>query len=192
MIHFKSYNSLKKIEDFNSFETYRVGLETKKRDGSDQGYFKTLNEAIVEKLTIRLLKELRSYPIFKKEFEQTDKFRRILLDKETNKGETLINGDEFYINFDQEKSKWLILRFEGIQERRILNKLEEKIFTSERNKGKFKNKEDIFNMFVEAAMTGKIVRLGRLIDNSFGEGTFRKVAEESDINKLEELIDGLG
>jgi len=192
IVHFKSYNSLKKLEDFSDFNVYKTGLKNFTRSDSDKLLFGNLDEAVVEELTIKLLKSLRSHPLFEKEFERTEEAVKILSDETNTEGKPLLNGDEFYIGFDQENDEIHSADFRRVQERNILNKLIEKIYTSDKNASKFKSREEVFDMFVEAVMTGRIVHLGKLIDKTFGKGTFRKIAEtDSDINKLEKYVDSL-
>jgi len=190
MIHFKSYNALKKLENSSSFDAYQIGLHTYKRSDNDESYFGNLNEAVIEELVIIFLNSLIEHPLFKNEFKETAKMKKHFSDQKTSTGKPLINGDEYYINFDQDNSKLWSANITRRQERRILNKLIERVF--QKNMDKFKSKEEVFDLFVEAIMTGKIIRLGRLIDKTFGKKTFRKIAElESDVDQQEEFINNL-
>ena len=62
----------------------------------------------------------------------------------------------------------------------------------ERNKIKFQNKEEIFEIFSMAMMTGNILPIGKLIDGTFGAGVFRKIGElDDDIREQEKLVNSL-
>lgn len=61
------------------------------------------------------------------------------------------------------------------QERGILNTLIDKIFN--KNQEKFKEREDVFEIFAKAMLTGNILPIGRLIDETFGRGTFKKYGD---------------
>jgi hypothetical protein len=72
----------------------------------------------------------------------------------------------------------------------MLNTLIDKLF--DRNKDKFFDREEVFDVFARAAMTGRMVPLGRLVDTTFGAGTFRLIGEsDSDIQKQIALVDSL-
>lgn len=45
------------------------------------------------------------------------------------------------------------------------------------NRASFKNKEEIIDLFIEAQVTGKLMRVGRLIEKTFGKGSFRKLGK---------------
>ncbi len=45
------------------------------------------------------------------------------------------------------------------------------------NRDSFKNKEEIIDLFVEAQVTGKLMKVGRLIEKTFGKGSFRKLGK---------------
>jgi len=189
MIHFKSYNSLKQTKN-SSFDSYRGGLKTFKREESGESYFGNLSEAVVEELTLRIINELRKHPLFKRELDLTDKLKEKLSDIKTDGGESLICGEELHINFDEEDRKLCLEYKELVRERRILNKLIDKIF--EKNTNKFKNKDEVFDLFVKAVMTGNIIPLEQLIDETFGKKTFERIAETGDnIDAEEKLINSL-
>ena len=190
MVHFKFYNALKRSERYDALGVYREGLKTLKKTDNQEPYFGNINEAIVEELTIRFVKELRENPLFKDEFDQTEKYKNEFADKKTESGEPLLNGEEYYINYSEEDSTLWTVCFTKIQERRILSKLVDKIY--QKNTNDFNRKDEVFDVFVKAALTGKTIRLWRLIDGTFGKGTFRKIAEtDSDINDLDKYVDSL-
>ena len=49
----------------------------------------------------------------------------------------------------------------------------------ETNQDEFKNREEIVDIFVDAQINGHLVTVGRLIDKTFGEGTFRQLGERT-------------
>lgn len=193
MMEFKSYNALKKLEHVRSLGVYRSGLQTYRRPDSGESYFGNIDEAIKEELTIRLLKELKGHHLFESEFNQTNKIKKYLLDKKSAESDPFTSEDTFYIKFDQKSLELHSERFGRTQERRVLNTLIDKIYQNQRNADQFKSKEEIFDIFFRASMTGKTVGLWRLVEQTFGKGTFRKIAETGeDINKLEKYIDKIG
>jgi len=190
MVHFKSYNALKKLENSSAFGVYRTGLQISNRSDRNETYFGNLDEAIVEELTIRFLNELKDHPLFKAELEKTDRIREYLSGKETAKGESVLSGEEYYLDFDQNSSELHGASMTRRQERKILNTLIDKIYQN--NINKFDTKNKIFDLFVKAVMTGNILPLGQLVDKVFGRGTFKKIALlENNIKQQEEFVDNL-
>ena len=81
-------------------------------------------------------------------------------------------------------------RFTYRKERDMLNTLIGKIF--ERNKDKFQDKEGIFDVFEKSMMTGNMLLLGRLIENTFGPNTLRRIGElDKDMEVQESFINSL-
>ena len=62
--------------------------------------------------------------------------------------------------------------------KRELGDLQEYIdIIHERNKDDLLSKEEILNMFMKAQVTGDLLPVARLVDNSIGKGAFRKLSE---------------
>jgi hypothetical protein len=51
----------------------------------------------------------------------------------------------------------------------------------ERNTGRFENTEEIFELFAEAVVIGNVIPVGRLIDRTFGQGSFRRLGKGEEI-----------
>ncbi len=194
MVHFKSYHSLQLTAEENpELLEYRMGLVCHSRDGKDM-YFKNLNEAITEEITKRYAKKFVDEDLFKEEVEQTRKIMRDNPDAITESGSPLFNGDVFYAEILNElpngQLEISVDRFTYPSERKILNILIEKILA--RNSDKFKNKDEVFEVFEKAMITGQILPVGRLIDETFGPGTLRRIGElDEDIQAQRELVDKL-
>lgn len=139
VIHFKSYNAIQKEMDEKGWlGPYRVGLEVHSRDGKNV-YFKSLNEAVTEELTVRTLPQIVEKPV---------------LQDEKNK----INS---YPSYEKE--------------REYLNDLIDVILKE--NKDKFKDRDEVFEIFSKAMMTGNILPLGRLVEKTLGKGSFRRIGK---------------
>ncbi len=62
----------------------------------------------------------------------------------------------------------------------------------ERNLEQFTNQDEVFEEFAKGMMTGNILPVGRLIERTFGKGTFRKIGElDEDIQAQIEFVDSL-
>jgi coproporphyrinogen III oxidase len=151
----------KEISDEGWLQAYRIGLEVHSRDGKNT-YFKTLNEAITEELAIRNLPKILGNPIFQKEKEKTNKLKNNPVLKSLG----LVNKDTYYAGYTA------MADFHYKKERELLNDTIDAFF--EQNKEKFKDREEVFEVFAKAAITGNILPLGRLFDETFGKGSFRR------------------
>ncbi len=49
----------------------------------------------------------------------------------------------------------------------------------EKNKDTFNSSDEVFRMFVDATMTGRLLPIARLIDTTFGAGAFRKLGQDT-------------
>lgn len=80
--------------------------------------------------------------------------------------------------FDEEDKK-------SIPEHRVEEKIK---FTAlvdvlwEGNKNRFKTREEVEDLFIEAQFTGNLLKIGRLVEKTFGKGSFRKLGEGNLIN----------
>lgn len=59
--------------------------------------------------------------------------------------------------------------------REYLNDLVDVIFRE--NEDKFKDRDEVFEIFFKAMMTGNILPLGRIIEKTLGKGSFRRIGE---------------
>lgn len=196
VFHFKSYNALQfAIGEGEAPSVYRAGLIVANRFTEEEyfrkrhpktgrryvgRYFSNLNEAITEELVKKFVcdQSVRENPLFKDEFAETERLRR-----EYGEVASYESGEKFFIEDvywakEIEEGKLRGRIFTYPQERRILNVLIDRLF--EINRGQFKEREQVFDVFAKAMFSGNILPLGRLIDGTFGKGVFRKIGELDD------------
>ncbi|MFZ4648703.1 MAG: hypothetical protein ACOYMB_03685 [Patescibacteria group bacterium] len=199
MVHFKSYNSMQiTTGDSPELESYRVGLTIVKRKG-DGIYFTNLNEAVTEQITKNSLAVMLEDPIFAQEIKQTKEIITSAPQAITASGEMLFDENTIYAGIKQKETITHARELSIIQkpvaeiitsvfsyesERKFLDKLLNKIF--ERNPLKFQNKDEVFEVFARGMMTGNILPVGRLIENTFGVGVLRKIGELDENEKAQE------
>lgn len=190
MLHFKSYNALQVVDsDDDIIGCYRTGLTVGMRDGKD-GFFRNLDEAVVEEMTKNILIKLTNNPLFAEEVRQTREIMNKYPDAKKNNGKYLFDSDTFYAKVENGSNKINTANFTKKEERKILSILIDKLF--KRNKEEFKSREDIFEIFSRAMMTGNIIPIGKLIDHAFGSGVFRKIGElDKNIQEQENFINSL-
>lgn len=193
MIHFKSYGAWQVTQGENpELDMYRVGFTVYTRDG-EKGYFKNLNEALTEEMAKKYAAKLFNSPIFAQELKQTKEIMSEYPNAAAESGEPSFDGDTYYVKvIDRQGDRIEIetTKFGFTEERRVLNILIDKLF--ERNQKSFQNREEIFEMFAKGMMTGNILPLGRLINKTFGQKTFKKIGElDQDIKLQKEFISSL-
>ena len=47
------------------------------------------------------------------------------------------------------------------------------------NRENFESEDDIFNLFAKAVMSGELLPVARLIEKTYGKGSFRKLGQET-------------
>ena len=191
MIHFKSYGSIQKQENEEP-EVYRTGLSIISQSGKKQ-YFDNLNEGLTEELAKHIMLSFKNNPLFKDEIEKTRKHIKEfdMGSTKDEKGNPIFDIENIYFidvkEVKDKEVKWITYSFAREKEREILNSLIDKLF--EKNKDKFQNRDEVFNVFIKAMLSGNIIPLGRLVDGTFGRKTFSKISElDANIDKLEEFV----
>ncbi len=205
MLHMQLYNAMQypMSAGNETLASYRIGLSAFSRDGT-QRFFKGLNEAITEGLTIRAEKELFEHPLLKEAVRQTNIIRTKNPNMRSFKNDALSDENVYWAEIRGRKATAIdrgpflegadgtkyvgdmITSHRGYKnEREILNMLVEKIL--KKNGERFKTPGSVFDMFASAAATGKMLALQKLIDASLGKGTFVRIAELDSGNSREEL-----
>lgn len=196
--HLKSYCSLRErvFENVaNAIELlpYRSGIsintfrpETKRKYGARA--LNHLNEAITEELVKRLVIRVRNEDLFLAETSNTDENIKKYGGEKDSGGNLILNGEEYFVQSDEGDITGA--RFIYERERKMLNILIDKIY--DRNKDIFSSREDVFNVFIKAYMTGNIIPMGKLIDKTFGRGSFKRIAKsEKSLEDQEKVVESL-
>ncbi len=188
-------------KDIPNAKDFRRLLLKEKMDKVAEICFYRLNEAIVEELAIRFQKDiLENNP----EFEEQKKMIEEYVKQEKEKGIEIDEDEVFYLKKKIRYSSDSRKEYKTIEAERaryelgreILNSLVDKLYNG--NQDKFKNREEVFDLFVKSLFTGNIVgkdSWGKLIEETFGEGTLRKLMEkDSSLTRskdLREFVEGL-
>ena len=204
MLHFKSYNALQVTTEKGKLTQYRTGLKMRSRDGK-RLYFKSLDEAVIEELTKRLVTELKGNTLFEDEVRKTEEIIIKYPKAKSTKGTPLFDKDTVYAEVEDKKSwgasvgrlvglgemfkKINTNKFTYPLEREILDIITKKIL--EKNTDQFDDTEEVFELFAKAVMTGNVLEVGKLIDTSFGVGTFRSIGKNSSIQTKIEFVKSL-
>ena len=82
---------------------------------------------------------------------------------------------ENHPSFQEEISSGVTPEFSRSRELRDLNDLVNNLY--EQNKSEFENKEKVMNIFLEAQVTGHLLKIGRLVEKTYGKGSFRELGK---------------
>lgn len=199
-MHFNAFQSLlvkKEGEELDFVEFQRRGLKIRKEEKKNSWYFQSLDEAIIEELTKRFMNEfLKSAPLFKKDNEAIEQFKHHkneigvslgLDEKEMDK----IIADLVYVTISKTEDETgedydlAYYTHPHQKERQALNDLVTDIY--EKNKKDFQSAEEVFVLFAQATMSDRFLPLGRLIEKTYGKGSFRKLGKKFS-GKMEKRI----
>lgn len=182
-------------ESFFSLSIYKKGkklTEEWRRRGfvinskkKEEEFFITIDNAIIEETTKRLFPKLFQLPVLKKEKEWLESKEAEEIKKEITKDLNLPEEkkDEIFwvrkpyseedkkkIIKEEEYAFWLYSSY-----RKVL-----KFFCSEIQKEfsqEYKNPDEVFEEFQKAVFTGKLLPIVRLIEKTFGKGSFRELGK---------------
>lgn len=192
MIHFKSWGSFRASEKEQNFLQHRVGVQvlaveelvasssSENPEKTFHYYFQALNEALTEELTKRLFHEHDVRIVSPEENLQTKElFARYGENDEIVAGSIERKGDLM--------SRHRV-EFSYKSERQMLNRMIDSLY--ERNQDTFANREEIFDLFARWMFSKSSSGIGKLVDTTFGPGTFRRLAQvpSRDIEKQEEFL----
>lgn len=192
MIHYKAFNSQNiTYSTSNKVQATdrRVGLRIFTKNG--QKYFSAINEAVVEELNRRYYieheNEFLNNPLLHDEVQKVIDYRKMLVDvhngvykiPESVKLEfehQYSIRDEYYGLTSDER----ILDAYYIEERKKLNEYIDNLVKDQTNNSESDiDNEKVFELFARAAINGNILPLARLIDKTYGTGSFVKLGEET-------------
>jgi hypothetical protein len=189
LIHFKSFGAVQLPSDGDNLDYhYRAGFAAHNRDGS-RHFFHDVDEALTEEMAKRLVESLKAshHRLFEDETEET---LRVQAEHRSNPN----FSTDIVIARHLEDSHPMRDRYKVMgtpypyqEEREILNSLIDKIF--ERNRQKFAKREEVFNLFAKGKLQGNFLGIGKVIEQTFGRGSFRKIGELSSLEDAAEYRD---
>ncbi len=159
LIHFLSYNSVI-VDDAarSGFAPHRLGLLAQSaRLENNPIYFRELNEAVTEELTIQFFQYLKEVPVLAEECKIIEE----AIEKYSDSDISAVRGEKIY-------------SYAYLKERIRLNNLIKILY--EKRKSDFSSEGEVFNVFARAAMTGEVKELATLVETTLGTGTFKKLA----------------
>jgi hypothetical protein len=192
ILHFDSYLAAQVLSN-GSFDSYRTGFAMTTRDGNIER-FTCINEAITEILAIEAFHTEEFQSAFKSDLESIKLFIEHNSDAVQHNGMPLFTDETFYakeMGITETGSVMITTsEFTYQKEREALQLLIRKLY--EKNIPTFSSDEEIKAMFIKSAYTGNFLSIGKLIERSFGLGSFRTIAEQGSGEKLLACVQNLG
>lgn len=171
--------SLRRGEEETRIGIRRIGFRIMKKNG-EVSYFYDIDEAIVTELTMRFgWKFFYQFPELIEELRARDEAIETFAKRDGRSLEKERRSIS-HIKFDKEEDgrmRCSICGYSYSKERNKFMNLCKDIFQS--NHEKFASVEQVFDEFAKAVMTGKLLSVARMIEQTYGKGSFRRVGEET-------------
>lgn len=209
-LHQHTYGALEVLpgKEAPLIQYYRQGLEVYSRP-DHRRHFEMLNEAVTACLEKQFIMALRERPEFEHERRETDKI--VTMFKETKLPDGIVlDRDELFqlwietvdgrrINLEELErptaellgGKRVGLQMRGVsydRERKAFRRLVDKITLRSDSVG---DERAVTSQFSKAAFTGNVMGIGKLLDRTFGPGTYRALGEQADEDSFSRFIDTL-
>ena len=174
-LHLKAHFSVEvgKENEKVSKTPYREGvsvraLQSYGHHGKYHEHFRGLHEAIVAETEKKLLAKLLDLPELAKEKEwlMSDEAKEL---REKLAGKKEIPKDDIIWVGKKGKDDWETISY--LQQREVLNYVCAEI--QEQFPDQYQNTDDVFKEFLKAYFTGQLLPIARLVEKTFGEGSFR-------------------
>jgi len=194
MLHLKAHLSIEVQEEDEKIEKtpYREGvtviaLQKHGYYGKYHEHFDGLHEAIVAETEKRLLVKLLDTPELAAEKEWLMSAEAKEMKKELVEKEGISEDDIIWVG-KKGKDDWETVSY--FQQRNVLNYVCAEI--QKQFPEQFQNPDEVYKVFLNAHFTGRLLPIGRLVENTFGEGSFRmlgnmNIEDESGVLHLESL-----
>jgi len=178
LLHFFSFQSFRYLSE-GKLEPRRVGIgmacgkEELKRD-----YFHRLNDGLTEMLVQRFDQRYFSLiPYLKKDLKERERMKeRILKDYPQDRERIEEIASVSTTRLPSGMYKTVIENYGYPKEREELKRIISKIYST--NRERFSSIEEVFTLFAKAYFQGPILEIARLIEKTFGKGTFSRLAKD--------------
>jgi len=175
LLHFNSFQSVE-IDKNSKANFRRSGLGTKVT-GEQEEFFTQINEAMIEELTIRFERQyFDSIPQVKPEADFKRKYVEALLERYPETRENTLDLSYFRRRKNEQGKNILQFNVYTYEEsRHNLRGLINDVFV--KNADRFKSTEEVFNLFADAVLNGRLLPLARLLEETYGKGYFRELGD---------------
>jgi len=172
-IHMNSFSSVTHKD--GSYALRRIGLTVVDSEG--ERYFLNLNEGLTEELAKRFDKKYsEGFPSLSEAAARRVEF--IASIKSPNP-EADTDEIKSVVTQQEPDGQWKTTVSEYVypEERYAFLELMKVLY--EKNQGRFNSPEDVFRVFAQSASNGRLLEVARLVEDTFGEGSFRELGERT-------------
>lgn len=175
LLHLKAHFSMEVQEDGDKVKKtpYREGVAVGalQKHGHHRRYhqhFAGLHEGIVAETEKRLLGKLLERPELAKEKEWLNSDEAKEMRKKLSEEKGVPEDDIIWVG-KKGKDDWEVVSY--VRQRDVLNYVCTEI--QRQFSGEYKSPDDVYKIFLNANFTGRLLPIARLIETTFGEGSFR-------------------
>lgn len=176
-LHLKSVLIIQVEEQKNGLRErqYRSGVDVlntiknNNKTGENILYFNGLHEAIVSVEEKKFNKKLLDLPDFKNEKKSLEENKEEILKISENKKIPIEDFSFFKKGEDDQDSRWGVLGYR--KQREVYDYICREILKN--GEGKYRDLGDVQKEFLKAHFTGKILSIARIVEDTFGENSFR-------------------
>lgn len=178
MLHFNAFTSFTKEKELKPRKVgVRMFSERYKKI-----FFYDWDEALIVELEKKFdHKYFQDMPYLSEDIEKRNEHLERLADdlQEEERDEVAFIGTELVddSNVDHDVYEIEIEEYTNHAQRKDLGELISEIY--EKNKKDFSSEKEVFDIFVRSLFSGKSLKLARLIEKTFGKGSFREKGEET-------------
>ena len=167
--------TLKNGDQSASMNIRRSGFSVGTTNGKKLLFHK-LNESVITELEIRFEKQyMTKWPELAEELKARDAYIEQVAIRENVAIEEVRQTVAGIKDDGSGGHKWVTYAYHD--ERQQFNLLVNELY--EKNESDFESHEQIFNLFAEATLMGRLLPIARLIEKTFGKGSFRMIGERS-------------
>lgn len=177
-LHAQAFSDIE-AASFGASLQQRVGIRII-RPNRGTTHFKNLDEAVITTLTIRFLNQYGNMiPVLADELQRRTQFIEALPEGVRERARRDI-ARIVQTPPDSGAGIWRteVIPYSYPKEREKLNSLIAELL--DKNANDFADAEEVFQVFVQAVFTGRLLTLARLVEKTYGRGSFRRLGEQRD------------
>jgi hypothetical protein len=167
--------TLRNEDESASMNIRRSGFSIGTKDGK-RLLFHKLNESVITELEIRFEKAyMTKWSELATELKARDGYVEQVVQRDNVPVERVRQTVADVKSNESTGYKWVSYAYHKVRQQ--FNSLVDELY--EKNKDNFESREDVFKLFAEATMRGRLLPVARLIEKTFGNGSFRMIGERS-------------
>ena len=167
--------TLEKQGDSVSVNIRRSGFSIGTTDGK-RLLFHKLNESVITELEIRFEdRYIAQWPELQEEISARNEYIKQVAKRDEVNIERVKETVAWVKTDGSGGYRWVSYPYHV--ERQQFNALVDELY--EKNKDDFESREQVFDLFADATLTGRLLPVARLIEKTFGKGSFRMIGERS-------------